>query len=330
MAGNTGNRLKEKPSKEQLYELYVNQQLSLKDIGIEMGIHRRTVSSYLEKYDIPKRSKKEAHIIRGNKQRDERYKNLTVEFLKEKLGQYMTVTDITMESGFPRKAIERKIEEGNLQELVLRNQREKKSERIKNNIHFGITEEKKKQMHKKRVETVREKARERWWNIDNFNFYAITARLQARRYYEKNEIVPSGMEIDHIFSIWDGWKNGIFVEDISHPNNLRLITEKKNRQKKHHSSISLEEFIKLVPNTRFFREKLKNTNCPVCDKEIILSPYHKRFCSRSCANKAREVHIDRTCVICNKAFVITKANSSKRTTCKHECELELRKINRQS
>lgn len=42
---------------------------------------------------------------------------------------------------------------------------------------------------------------------------------------------PKGMVIDHILSVRDGWKYGVYVEDISHPKNLRLIPEKWNLEK---------------------------------------------------------------------------------------------------
>jgi len=52
-----------------------------------------------------------------------------------------------------------------------------------------------------------------------------------------------GYELDHKFSIYDGFKNNILPEIISRYNNLQIIPTKENRSKKSNSVISYQELI---------------------------------------------------------------------------------------
>ncbi len=40
-----------------------------------------------------------------------------------------------------------------------------------------------------------------------------------------------GYHVDHIVSIWDGWKNGISYQQIGHISNLRVIDARLNLKK---------------------------------------------------------------------------------------------------
>jgi len=51
----------------------------------------------------------------------------------------------------------------------------------------------------------------------------------------------NGISRDHIYSIKDGFVNGVACEIISHPANCRLISHTENQKKSFYSSISLEE-----------------------------------------------------------------------------------------
>ena len=51
-------------TKEQLYELYVNQRMSAKKVGEQLGADRRVIQKYLIKFGIPRRSGIEAWQIR--------------------------------------------------------------------------------------------------------------------------------------------------------------------------------------------------------------------------------------------------------------------------
>ena len=60
-------------------------------------------------------------------------------------------------------------------------------------------------------------------------------------------------QLDHIYSIYDGYKNNVDPKIISSIFNLQLITEKINKSKGKNSWIDKEELITLY-------EKSKNIN----------------------------------------------------------------------
>src|SRR5579859_395314 len=56
-----------------------------------------------------------------------------------------------------------------------------------------------------------------------------------------------GYDLDHIYSVQDGWKNGVPPEIMSHISNLRFIPKRENARKRNKSLITLEQ---LLENTK--------------------------------------------------------------------------------
>jgi len=55
-----------------------------------------------------------------------------------------------------------------------------------------------------------------------------------------------GVSRDHMFSVYDGYKQGILPYYISHPANCQLLPHKLNNVKKRNSSITFEELLKRI------------------------------------------------------------------------------------
>lgn len=74
--------------------------------------------------------------------------------------------------------------------------------------------------------------------------YVEKCRYLARKAYGSD--IPDGFHVDHVYSVNDGWKNGVPPEIISHPANLCLIPADENMRKKDESVISLEELFQIT------------------------------------------------------------------------------------
>lgn len=55
-----------------------------------------------------------------------------------------------------------------------------------------------------------------------------------------------GVSRDHMFSVYEGYQNGILPYYISHPANCQLLPHKLNNTKKSNSSITFEELLKRI------------------------------------------------------------------------------------
>jgi len=110
-----------------------------------------------------------------------------------------------------------------------------------------------------------------WVMIKNFQAAGIsrckpdpsfeTYVAEVRYYTEKNFtkfkkiINPSNLtrgrknyHIDHIYSLYDGWKNNIPPNIISHPANLRMLDYKTNINKRTRSDMTISELYERVEN----------------------------------------------------------------------------------
>lgn len=58
--------------------------------------------------------------------------------------------------------------------------------------------------------------------------------------------VPGTYQLDHLFSIYDGFRLGIAPSIIADISNLRMIPSSENRKKWHHSCITLEELLSKI------------------------------------------------------------------------------------
>ena len=57
---------------------------------------------------------------------------------------------------------------------------------------------------------------------------------------------PNGCSRDHMYSVYDGFKNNIDPKIISHPANCAIIQQKENQYKNRRSSITLEELLSRI------------------------------------------------------------------------------------
>ena len=95
---------------------------------------------------------------------------------------------------------------------------------------------------------------EKEWNVKfengiTYKQYSKICRGLARKYF-KGQTAKNEIEIDHIFSLKDCWKNKIHPRIASHKNNLRLIEMKENKKKAANSLITLEEFLSITGGQR--------------------------------------------------------------------------------
>ena len=160
----------------------------------------------------------------------------------------------------------------------------------------------------------------------------VCARI-ANRHYGLDR--PEGMQIDHKYSIHDGWLNGIPAPILSHPFNLRLITAEENNSKGLESIISLEELYKGTGQKwdgSIQEIKALTRECKYCGKEFPYNLKHKykQFCNDTCsANWAYHNNVKivtKECEICGTPFE-TRAYRGSRT-CKPECGHKLSVKNR--
>jgi len=323
-----GRRSKDfKITKEELEDLYLVQKKSQKEIGEILGCTRHTIASYLKKYKIERRSMSAVHQIKNDASREgEKYKfsEMTVELIMEHINQGYTIESLAKEWNVNRDTIgDRLITNGiHLKSGEIASKRAK--ERLKKYNHLqNIDPEKRKEAIRKTAEKKKEKARERWWGIISYDYYTNIAHYLGQLHFEK-EKKPKGMVIDHIFSVRDGWRHGVYVEDISHPNNLRLIPEKWNLEKNFQSHMTIDEFKKIVPNARFFRDKLPNPKCLGCNADFEPKATNQLYCSRKCYKINQIVHVEKVCRKCGKPFVITRSGNLNSNTCSKECLSKLK------
>ena len=83
--------------------------------------------------------------------------------------------------------------------------------------------------------------------VYKFTYQSIQLKFSESEF---SKIGPSGTKgsyhVDHIFSIYEGFKNGILPSIIGHPCNLRLLPWEENNRKWIRSEISIDCLIKLI------------------------------------------------------------------------------------
>jgi len=80
------------------------------------------------------------------------------------------------------------------------------------------------------------------------NYMKKVYRITRKNWSEYKENIPnnhlrgfsSGFELDHMYSIYDGFINNVEPEVVGHWKNLRVVTRKENREKSQNSILSLE------------------------------------------------------------------------------------------
>lgn len=233
-------------SKEELEELYINQNMTQKAIGDIYGCDRKNIDYYLKKYKIPKRTKKEISKIK-------KIERVPKDEIIKRIEQGMLLKDIQEELGVSRSHLSNSLKEAGLNFKNHKNQTKKQSEFMSENNPFNDEKVKMKAMTNSR--------QTRYNNFINeisvfdkdmtFKEYSKKSRHMA---YRRIGRVPKGMEIDHLFSIKDGYENQVPINVISDLYNLRVVTSEENRKKWHRSIITLDELYKGVGVQRLSRK----------------------------------------------------------------------------
>lgn len=223
---------------EKIKRLY-NEGKTLTELGDMFKVDRNTIRYHLKKHGIPMRTKKEVS--------QQRKIDISIDSILYLINvEKMLVTEVAEYFGVTRSTIGKRLKEVGLNCKNHKNQRERQSKFMKENnpVPKGCTRdeeliqklvEQKENSLKKKIET---------FNPKSFKEYAKFARYLA--YKEYGLKTPKGMNIDHIYSLQDGYKNNVPVDVISHKENLRLISEKENLEKGSDSLICLDELYKRV------------------------------------------------------------------------------------
>jgi hypothetical protein len=86
------------------------------------------------------------------------------------------------------------------------------------------------------------------FNFDNYSEFFDLELVKEYGWYSPfnkgNNL--SGVSRDHLYSVSDGFKNGVDPNIIKHPANCELILHIKNQSKKTKSNITLEELLKRI------------------------------------------------------------------------------------
>lgn len=101
--------------------------------------------------------------------------------------------------------------------------------------------------------------------MDEFKIYKMRVytltRKTAREHFDMSRVsrcgVPNGLQVDHKFSVKDGFINNILPAVIANICNLQLITWQENDKKKSKSCISLNDL--LLDYSRFLTEQLNQS-----------------------------------------------------------------------
>lgn len=89
----------------------------------------------------------------------------------------------------------------------------------------------------------------------DYRTYRVHAVYVTEKIYKtnKDQINPDDLKrgrsdyhIDHIYSIRDAFLNGVSIEVVSHPCNLRMLKESENKRKNGRSDITLEELYQRI------------------------------------------------------------------------------------
>ncbi|PEC41756.1 hypothetical protein CON11_26765 [Priestia megaterium] len=316
---------------EELIELYVYQKLSINTISETYNCATNTIKSRLREYNIPIRSKGES--LKNNFE-NRLGVSLTVEKIMEKINEGMFIYEVAEFFGVNRKSITKRLKEAGIelsqheshQKLMTENNIKQGKERWANNP----TLQKK---HQEKLEKINKKRSEKaqlgyeMAHLKSYGEYKKACVRLANRFYEKER--PEGMQIDHKYSVHDGYLNGIPAPILSHPFNLRLLTAEENNSKGIGSIITLEELYKGAGepwNSTIKEIKRLAKTCKNCGKEFFYTNQHKhaKFCSKPCSRRyrykeqvANSKTVNRNCVNCGKSFLIKEI--FKTATCGRVC-----------
>ena len=223
---------------EKIKRLY-NEGKTLTELGDMFKVDRNTIRYHLKKHGVPIRARKEVN--------QQRKIDISIESILYLINvEKMLVTEVAKYFGVSRATIGKRLKEAGLNLKNHKNQRERQSEFMKENnpVPKGCSRDEK--LVEKLVEYKEKSLQHKieTFNPKSFKEYARFARYLA--YKEYGLKTPNGMNIDHIYSLQDGYRDNVPVDIISHKENLRLIPEKENLEKGSSSLICLDELYKRV------------------------------------------------------------------------------------
>ena len=239
-------------SKEFLEHEYHVSKKSMSMIAKENDVDRRTVSYWFSQFDIPRRSREDERL---NKLEREKGFLFTVENILGLINQGYFIKDIAEKYGVSRGTVSGFLSRKgiNMRNHLLQRTKQSEMLTLNNPVPKGSlrTDEEKENMSFAR----RLKNKELYLSwIEDKELYTKRARYYA---YERCNFLPEHLEIDHLFSIEDGYNNKVPIYLISHPHNLRFTTPKENREKSSFSIISFDEFKHIVGVQRLFRKEVE-------------------------------------------------------------------------
>ncbi|MGL5714515.1 MAG: hypothetical protein ACRCX2_15960 [Paraclostridium sp.] len=232
-----------KITKEKLIELYIEKNLSQREIGEMYGCDRKNIFYYIKKFDI----------IKPKEKTIERFKTkIDKQILFKMISEGMTCIEISKKINVGRTTVKKRADEYGFGEMIYNNQQKRQSEMMKhkNPVPKGSKRpEISKLMKELKMKNRNEKMDYLMTNTfdvcKTFKEYAKIARQIA--YAErKMSGIKDNLVIDHIFSIKDGFDNKVPLPIISHKNNIRFVSVNENSVKGAASLISLEKLYEIT------------------------------------------------------------------------------------
>ena len=106
---------------------------------------------------------------------------------------------------------------------------------------------------KENIEKRKQTLKEKWGDFTpeqmrDFRHYARRIRARAQKWAKAQgyELGKQTYHVDHKFSIWDAWLEGLPESVINHPANLRILEANENLSKGAKSLYTLEELLRLT------------------------------------------------------------------------------------
>jgi hypothetical protein len=106
---------------------------------------------------------------------------------------------------------------------------------------------------KENIEKRKQTLKEKWGDftpeqMKDFRHYARRVRARAQKWAKAQgyELGKQTYHVDHKFSIWDAWLEGLPESVINHPANLRILEANENLSKGAKSLYTLEELLRLT------------------------------------------------------------------------------------
>lgn len=228
-----------KVTKEDL-ERYYNEGMTLQEIGDIYGCDRKNIDYYFKKFGIVKRDRKE---YMRKKEAEKRGTDIDLEEIKKMIDDGMLIDDICSHYNVGRSTIYKRTKEAGLNFRNNKNQRKRQSEFMKANNPVPKNSKRGRESMLPAFEARRNTFLKKLLQPNlSYKQYAKHARHIAYTYYKNNGLYDASKEIDHIYSVKDGYDNNVPILLISHPNNLRQISQAENRGKQSNSLVTLEEF----------------------------------------------------------------------------------------